>query len=162
VIGLQMAEGVSGGVATGLEEEVWDLRRKKQAEEDRRLGRVRRKQQQLTGTTVLGVARLPNPSEARDGAVSAGDSVVNAGGSTEHLFASSQSASGSVMAGGNTLSSGTSRYRRPSVVAGVDGAVRIEVSAEMQAKLDSIIGGQVRDVQPLPCCGMPCLRFVGV
>ena len=42
VIGYQMADGTSGGVASGLEEEIETLRTKKKQEEDRRLGRLLR------------------------------------------------------------------------------------------------------------------------
>ena len=118
VIGAQMAVAGSGSLATGLEEEVTDLRRKKQAEEDRRLGRIRKRQEVFSGKMVLGVKNL-------------GDTGTGEEPSQESLMVLTEQLSMEV--GGGRGDDGLEVGRD-----------RVRISKEMQAKLDRFIEGQVR------------------
>lgn len=62
IVGAQMADGVAGSIATGLEVEVSEVKRKQQEEEDRRLGRIKLRQQQFSNKTVLGVQKVGPPT----------------------------------------------------------------------------------------------------
>ena len=131
VIGAQMAVAGSGSLATGLEEEVTDLRRKKQAEEDRRLGRIRKRQEVFSGKMVLGVKNL-------------GDTGTGEEPSQESLMVLTEQLSMEV--GGGRGDDGLEVGRD-----------RVRISKEMQAKLDRFIEGQVRT--PLFHIPMPAAAF---
>lgn len=105
-----MAEGGVGSLATGLEGEVSDLKRKQQEEEDRRMGRIRKRQQVFGNKKVLGLeaAMVSDPLPPTDSMLALSD------GSTLDLHA-----------------------------VGEVNPDRVEISAEMKARLDSLIAEQV-------------------
>ncbi len=152
VVGYQMADGTAGGLASGLEAEIEDLRAKQRAEEDRRLGRVRRAQARDNGGARM-VARMPGPSRGDPkGTLRAmGGSTVNAGGSMDLLMGEGGGSDGE----GSDGEGGRAPRPPPPpsidipVAVGSDGAVRVEVSAEMQARLDLLIQSQVGAVGPV-------------
>ncbi len=133
-----MADGTSGGVVTGLEDEIEILRQKKQAEEDRRMGRMRKRQKQLHGTIVSG---MPPEGGLTGTGVLPVSSVTNAGGSTLHLFNAGGDLDGDTVATAGAAATGITSD--PTVPVGNDGTVRVGISMEMQERLDRMIHAQV-------------------
>ena len=146
IIGYQMADGTSGGVASGLENEIEELRRKKQAEEDRRMGRVTRRQKELgKDGTVYGMppeGGLPSGAHPGERGI---DSMVNAGASTALLFGfgSAGGADSAVFDADQQSSSSAVGATDWTIPLGNDGTVRVGISKEMQEKLDRVINSQV-------------------
>jgi hypothetical protein len=116
-----------GSLATGLEGEVSDLRRKQQEEEDRRMGRIRKRQQVFGNKKVLGL----ETAMATDPLPPSCDNIV-------------------ALSDGSTLDLNAVGEVNPD---------RVEISAEMKARLDALIAEQV---VCMACwtqkCVPPCLR----
>ena len=111
IVGMQMSTAPAGSLATGLEGEIERIRVQKRDEEDRRLGRIRKRQQVFSRKPILGLEKVtPTAGVGQSDSVGALPSV-----------------------------------QLPSVGPPGTGEfdTRVEVSREMQAKLDAYIQSQV-------------------